>query len=255
MKTPPRKIAELNINPVDQNSPIPLYQQIRIDLQSMLQSGELAPNDLLPPEIDLADAYQVSRQTIRQAISKLVTDQLVERTPGRGTTVLSGKNQITFFLDQSFAKQIAEKGLTPHSEVLRKKKTIIDGSTPESLKQKKGSQALDLVRIRYGNESPIGVQYTTIITDLCPDLYMHDFKTQSLYYLLLHRYKLPIARIDQLINATIADTWHMNLLEMTGIAPLLMVRTTAYLENGEPIESSTSYYRADRYEFSVSQNY
>jgi GntR family transcriptional regulator len=247
--------GDLGIQPVDENSPIPLYQQVRIDLLNMLRSEQLKPGEMLPPEKDLAEAYHVSRQTLRQAIGELVNANLVERTPGRGTTVLSGRNRLKFFLDKSFAQQMVEMGLKPHSEVLRQKPIQIDNTSPETLRGKKGSTALELIRLRFGDDTPIGLQYTTIITDLCPDLDAYDFKTASLYNLLLTHYKLPIARIDQTISAVYPDEWHKNLLKVSGEVPLLLVTTTAYLENGEPIETSTSYYRADKYEFSVSQNW
>ncbi len=255
MENQPHQTSDLGIKPVDENSPIPLYQQVRIDLLNMLQSEHLKPGEMLPAEKDLAEAYHVSRQTVRQAIGELATANLLERTPGRGTTVLSGRNRLKFFLDKSFAQQMVEMGLKPQSEVLRQKPIIIDNASPQTLRSKKGSSALELIRLRFGNETPIGLQYTTIITDLCPDLADYDFKTASLYNLLLTKYKLPIARIDQSISAVIADEWHKNLLKVSGEIPLLLVTTTAYLENGEPIETSTSYYRADKYEFSVSQNW
>lgn len=255
MDTPLNQTTDLDIRPVDENSPIPLYQQVRIDLLNMLQSERLIPGQMLPTEKELAEAYNVSRQTIRQAIGDLAASNLLERTPGRGTTVLSGRNRLKFFLDKSFAQQIVEMGLEPHSEVLRQKETVIDNASPQTLRHKRGSSALELIRLRFGNETPIGLQYTTIITDLCPDLGGHDFKEASLYNLILTKYKLPIARIDQTIGAVIADEWHKNLLKVSREIPLLLVNTTAYLENGEPIEASTSYYRADKYEFSISQNY
>ncbi len=255
MNHPQHQVHELDIQPVDENSPIPLYQQVRIDLLNQLQSGKLQPGDMLPSEKELAAAYQVSRQTLRQAMSYLVTRSLLERTPGRGTTVLDGRNRIKFFLDRSFTQQMLEIGLRPHSEVLRIKTGKIDGTAPLTLQVKRGSPSLELIRLRYGDETPVGLQYTTIITDLCPDLSSHDFTTRSLYNLLLTAYKLPITRIDQTVSAVLADDWHKNLLEIPGTAPLLLVETTAFLENGEPIESSTSYYRADKYEFSISQNY
>lgn len=255
MDTPLSSSTDLDIRPVDENSPIPLYQQVRIDLLNMLQSEQLKPGQMLPTEKELAEAYNVSRQTIRQAIGDLASSYLLERTPGRGTTVLSGRNRLKFFLDKSFAQQIVEMGLEPHSEVLRQKETVIDNVSPQSLRHKRGSTALELIRVRFGNDTPIGMQYTTIITDLCPDLGSHDFKDASLYNLILTKYKLPIARIDQTIGAVIADEWHKNLLKVSREIPLLLVNTTAYLENGEPLEASTSYYRADKYEFSVSQNY
>lgn len=256
MDTPTDSSTSLDIRPIDENSPIPLYQQVRYDLLNMLQSEQLKPGQMLPTEHELAEAYHVSRQTIRQAIGDLAASNLLERTPGRGTTVLSGRNRLKFFLDKSFAQQIVEMGLKPHSEVLRQKETVIDSASPQTLRHKRGSSALELIRLRFGNETPIGLQYTTIITDLCPDLGMHDFNQEaSLYNLILTKYKLPIARIDQTISAVIADEWHKNLLKVTQEIPLLLVNTTAYLENGEPLEASTSYYRADKYEFSVSQNY
>ena len=246
---------ELGISQVDENSPIPLYQQVRIELIGMLQSGKLKPGDMLPSEMDLAKAYHVSRQTIRRAIGLLASENHLERTPGRGTTVIDGKSRLKFFLDQSFAEQIISMGLMPHSEVLRKKITKIDGTSPSPLHPKMGSQALELYRLRFGDEFPIGVQYTIIVTDLCPDLHTQDFEKASLYNLLLSRYKLLVARIDHTVSAVFPDEWHKNLLKVTDTSPLILVNTTAYLDNDEPIEVSTSYYRADRYEFSISKNY
>lgn len=247
-------VEHLGILQLDEKSSIPLYQQIRIDLLSMIQANKLMPGDRLPSEIGLAQAYQVSRQTVRQAIGQLVNDHLLERRPGHGTTVLDGRNRMRFFLNQSFAQQMVEMGLNPSSEVLRMKLTVIDDNSPSSLNGKQGSSALELIRLRFGNDEPVGVQYTTIITDSCPDLYMNNFETESLYHLLLSRYKLPVTRIDHVVNAVMADPWHQNLLKVSDGSPLLLVKTTAFLENDEPIEASTSYYRADKYEFSARQD-
>ena len=255
MDQPHPTCPDLEIRPVDENSPIPLYQQVRIDLLNMLQSERLKPGQMLPTENALAKAYQVSRQTIRQAISELASTHILERTPGRGTTILSGHSRLKFFLDKSFAQQMVEMGLKPHSEVLRQKEIIIDNTSPQSLRNKRGSNALELIRVRYGDDTPIGLQYTTIITDLCPDLASHDFRNASLYSLLITKYNIPILRIDQTISAVIADEWHKNLLKLTKEVPLLLVTTTAYVSNCEPIETSTSYYRADKYEFDVSENF
>ena len=250
-----RTIEDLKVKPLEVISSIPLYQQIRIDLQSMMQARKLEPGDLLPSEIDLAQAYQVSRQTVRQAISQLTNEHLLERKPGYGTTVLAGRNRIKFFLNQSFGQQMAEMGLQASSEVLRNKLAVIDEDSPSSLHGKIGSSALELIRLRFGDKVPIGVQYTTVITDDCPDLHLHDFRQESLYQLLLAHYKLPISRIDHVVNAVTVDPWHQNLLMVNDDSPLLLVKTIAFLENDEPIEASTSYYRADKFEFSTRQDF
>ena len=146
-------------------------------------------------------------------------------------------------------------GLTPHSEVLRINRGQIDETSPSSLHSKIGSNSLELIRLRFGDDTPIGVQYTTIITDACLELGDEDFEKESLYSLLLTKYRLLITRIDHVVSAVLADEWHKSLLKISGTAPLLLVHTTAYLDNNEPIEASTSYYKADKYEFSIEQKY
>lgn len=255
MKFNPRDVQDLGINPVDENSRIPLYRQVHMDLLNLLQSGKLVKGDMLPTESVLSEAYGVGRQTLREAVTRLVNEGLLERTAGRGTVVMGGKNQIKIFLDRSFAQQIAEMGLKPRSEVLRKTKRTIDEVSPITLHTKKGSQSLELIRLRFGDDIPLGVQYTTIITDLCPDLGDYEFIEESLYSLLLTKYKLPITRIDQVVSAVLADDWHKSLLKISEPVSLLQVNTTAYLDNGEPIEASTSFYVGDRYDYTITQGF
>ena len=250
-----KSVEDIGIRPVDENSPIPLYHQVHMDLLNLLQSGKLQPGDMLPTEKILSEAYHVSRQTLREAVTRLVNENLLDRTQGRGTVVLSGQNHLKFFLDRSFAQQMVVMGVTSRSEVLRINRQTIDETSPPSLRRKMGSSSLELIRIRFGDDTPIGVQYTTVITDACLDLGDEDFEKESLYSLLLTKYQLPISRIDHVVRAALADEWHKSLLKISETAPLLLVYTTAYLVNGEPIEASTSYYQADKYEFSIIQNY
>ena len=62
-----------------------------------------------------------------------------------------------------------------------------------------------------------------------------------------------ITRIEHLIRAVGADDFRAELLDVEAGAPLLFVSTVAYLENGEVIETTLSYYRADRYEYRTAE--
>jgi DNA-binding GntR family transcriptional regulator len=55
-------------------------------LRAMLFSGELSPGEPLR-EIGLADAFQVARSTVREALQVLAAEGLVTRFPNRGVTV------------------------------------------------------------------------------------------------------------------------------------------------------------------------
>jgi GntR family transcriptional repressor for pyruvate dehydrogenase complex len=65
-----------------------LYLLIADKLAQNIASGELNPGDRLPAERDLAQLYDVSRQTVREALIALEVSGLVEIKPGSGVYVL-----------------------------------------------------------------------------------------------------------------------------------------------------------------------
>ena len=66
----------------------PMYRQIAEDLRERIESGELQPGQQLQTEIELRERYGASRNTVRDAIRRLMTLGLVETRPGQGTFVV-----------------------------------------------------------------------------------------------------------------------------------------------------------------------
>lgn len=245
----------LPIRRVDANSPVPLYHQVEMQLRDMIQAGTLAPGDILPPEVELSNAYGVGRHTMRMALGRLAADDLITRKAGRGTVVKQRTDRLRFSLDRSFTQQMAEMGRTAHSQVLGMSRGVIDASAPTALQSRLGAPCLVLVRLRFGDDEPIGIQATTVITEHCPDLDRHDFAKASLYDVLAREYNLLITKIAHSVGARLADEGQASLLEISPDDPLLVFNTTAFLENGEAIEHTMSYYRADRYEYTTVDMY
>lgn len=244
-------INDLPISPVDPHSPIPLYHQIYLDLKRLVQGEVLTPGSLLPPELEICHAYGVGRQTVRMAIARLVSENLVERYAGRGTFIKSSSERMKFYLDRSFTQQMLELGYQPHSKILNIKSGTVDSAYPEALHKYAGAACLDLIRLRYGNDEPVSIQATTVLTELCPDLADHDFTRSSLYDILAREYRLVITEIRHLVRAVPADKRQSELLQVLAGSPLLFVDTTALLEDKRVIECTRSYYRGDRYEYST----
>ena len=65
----------------------PKYQLLQQWLRDQINSREYTANQQIPTELELAEQFGYSRQTIRQAISGLEQEGLLKRTPGRGTFV------------------------------------------------------------------------------------------------------------------------------------------------------------------------
>ena len=64
---------------IDRDSPIPAYHQIQIDLKERILRGDWDVTGQLPSESKLADYYEVSRITLRQALAELEKDFLLRR--------------------------------------------------------------------------------------------------------------------------------------------------------------------------------
>jgi len=63
-------------NILDKTSPLPLYVQVANWLESMIKEERYQINTKLPSEGDLAQKFQLNRNTIRQAISLLVQKRI-----------------------------------------------------------------------------------------------------------------------------------------------------------------------------------
>lgn len=72
---------------IDHESPTALYIQLVGHFRASILSGKLPPGSRIPSELELAERYRISRGTVRQAMNILVSDELIERIPGKGTFV------------------------------------------------------------------------------------------------------------------------------------------------------------------------
>jgi GntR family transcriptional regulator len=251
----PTKARLLPFLKLDPNSPVPLYHQIEQDLRQMMAVGILAPGDALPPETDMAEQYGVGRHTMRMALSRLVAGGLLARRAGRGTVVRSQPDRRHFYLDRSFTRQMEEMGMQARSKVISTSADTLELNLPDPLGKHAGAACFKVERLRYGDETPIGLQTTTILTALCPDIEQFDFMTHSLYDVLSNHYHLIVTRITHTVGAVLAERDQAKLLDIHPRDPLLLVKTSAYLENDDLIEFTTSYYRADQYEYRTTHTY
>ena len=77
-----------NVGPVtDQRAAMPPYQQIAADLRRRIESGELAPGDMVPSITRLMQEYEVSKGTAVKALDVLRREGLTRTVAGWGTFV------------------------------------------------------------------------------------------------------------------------------------------------------------------------
>ena len=76
-----------------------LAQRVVAGLKERILAGDLAPGSKLPSEAELIDVYGVSRTVVREAVTRLRAEGLVETFQGRGSFVLTVPEPTSFQLE------------------------------------------------------------------------------------------------------------------------------------------------------------
>ena len=96
---------------------IPAYIQIHDQIKSEIDQKIWKIGERLPSERDLAEKFQVSRMTLRQAITLLVEEGVLERRVGSGTFITSTRIPVVYevaSIPEKFIKNFNREEVTSH---------------------------------------------------------------------------------------------------------------------------------------------
>ncbi len=237
---------------LNKDVPVPLYYQFKQILLEKIMSGALAESECLPTEMTFVSSLGISRSTVRQAFHDLVNEGWLTREKGKGTFVRRPKIDEGFFqkLD-SFNQEMRQKGMEPGTQVLDLRRADGRGDINGHLSLPDEAGLLYLCRLRKADNVPVVYLETWLPFEPVQSLLSVDFTSSSLYAVLEERYGLRVERVVRVIEAVGASGKEARLLGLKSGAPVCLVRTTAYLGDGMPIEYSIARYRGDRNQFTV----
>jgi GntR family transcriptional regulator len=235
---------------LERNSSNPLYAQISENLRERI-THDLSPGDQLPSENQLMREYQVSRNTIRLAIDRLIKHGLVYSVKGKGTFVNGERLQYGLFQLVSFTEEMNRRGLRPSSRILNVEKICPPEPIRSKLELGPDQEVFFIARLRLANGKPMALNLSYHPCHLCPTLDQEDLQHGSIYQTIEDQYGLLIGYANQTIRPEIADKVHSDLMKVPCGSPMLLVEGVAYLCDNTPIEYSQLYYRGDRYEFPI----
>lgn len=99
---------------VEHESPLTVWGQIHRDLRHRIDAGEFSPGSRIPTEVVLMAHYDVSRVTIRRAISALIDDGYLRARRGSGTYVTD--RTVSLFCDLDLSRPWREQLLADGHE-------------------------------------------------------------------------------------------------------------------------------------------
>lgn len=236
---------------VSKRSPIPLYYQLAEQIRDRVTSGELAAGDQLPADRELAEQAGISRMTARQAISFLVSEGVLVVKPGVGTFVAEPKMTYDALHLLGFTEETMRHGGAVASRVLEQAIVEASPSVASALNLAPTERVVRIERLRSTGDAPVLLETSLLPAAICPGLEREDLGSQSLYFLLEHRYGLRLQRARQTIEATVANERESDLFGVAIGTPMLLLEGVTYADGDRPIEHFKAVYRADRIKLEV----
>ena len=188
---------------VDKNSPIPLYFQLKKIILSELKNGFLKTNDKLPTEAELCSMYGLSRTTVRQAISELVTSGHLFKEKNRGVFVAAPRAKVdSLYAAHYFNEEARNSGLTPSCKIPVMELCPAPEEAAKALQIKAGEEVIHVQKLCYANDILFAISDYYFISPLCSCVMDENaYRRYSAYELLNCNPETKIGRIAKTITA------------------------------------------------------
>ena len=235
---------------IEHQSKQPLYDQIEQNLCELIIKGQLAPGQSLPSENELAELYGVNRLTVRRALDELVRHRWVERRRGIGTFVSQPRAVPIATSRLSFTEEMRAIGLQPGNRLISRKVIPAEGKLVTHLHLAAGAPLVEITRVRLADGIPLLLETAYLSLQRFPGLDQDPAITNgSLYALLVERYNVVVAGMDQTLRPVLLTRVQAQFLGVKPGAPAIASEIVAYTQDGDPVEYSWSVASGDQCEF------
>ena len=223
----------------------PVAEQVYEVLKSRLEMGQYAPDERMPSETQFADEFEVSRATIRSALTKLEAHSLVTRRQGDGT--YASPSAFDIFMrpheEWQIVQQVRASGRKPSIEVLEAK---LRQSTRQETSELSVDSASDVWHLRYrfrADDIPVMVASYVILASLLRAFDPAKDLTQPLTRFLSQFAKHFLSFGEAQFDGIAAPREVAADLKVELASPVLEIGSTIFGQDNLPLVLIREYYR------------
>ncbi|MCY1720946.1 GntR family transcriptional regulator [Prolixibacteraceae bacterium Z1-6] len=242
------------------NVQVPKYIAISKDIIKRIESGDLQPGDKIPSENELIKNYRISNTTARKSLHEIELQGWAARIKGKGTFVLNrtADKHITRVLGsfnaikESFTNNLIREGFAPKNIILEK--VILENGISSEINNRHliiDGPVLKIHRLRYGNDVLLKDETKYISMTVCPKIHMLDLE-KPLIGIYHKEYSLQLEKVQRSLSNMIMFPSDKNNYFENEIPLAVFILDGAILcSDDKVVEIEKSYYRGDRYKFSI----
>jgi len=233
---------------------LPVYYQIKQTIKNWILNREFNPGEKIPSENELAEKFNVSRLTVRQAISQLVQEGFLISRRGEGTFVTNNEHLInscslefTGFMDDLFYQ--ISKSKTKSVKITRI-------PAPKLIKEKleldkEDEEVVQIKRVRSLEEKLFAFTINYLPAEIGTKIIEKDLYKKPLLQILEQDLGIQFTEAVQTIEASFSDQEVSEQLRIASGSPILLVERIMYTKQRKPVEVVQSSYRGDLYKYIV----
>jgi GntR family transcriptional regulator len=229
-----------------------LYSQLIDIIKNRIENKIYLPGTNIPSESSLQKEFNISRSTVRKALSILSEENILTKVPGRGTFVTDKEKIIETNNNRflSFTKNIINSGRKLDTKLIYTK--IIDTSTNfQSFFNNESQQLIEIKRLRFLDGIPFCVEFIWL-PEKFKSLEDEDLDG-SLYKILINKYQVKPNNGKKTFKIAYATQEESFLLDVTRGSALMLIQDFVYDEDGTPLHISKQILRGDKFTYAIEQ--
>ena len=234
---------------IDHKSNIPLHSQVEDLIRKMADLEKYKNGQFLPNEVELAKQLGISRNTLRQATSKLVYEGVLVRKKGVGTRFAEPSVDTRLKSWLSFSQEMKAKGIKIRNYEINVEWCVPDKEVTNFLGIPEETKVLRMERLRGTYKRP----FVYFISYFHPRIGLtgkEDF-TRPLYEILEKDYSTPVKTSKEEISASGANTIQAKKLELKPGQAILVRKRLVYDPGDRPVEYNIGFYRGDSFSYTI----
>lgn len=234
---------------------VPLYQQIKEDIKSAIESGKYKQQELIPSETELSNEYSVSRITVRRAIEELSNDGYLVKKQGLGTFVSTPRihrKMISGTKVESFTDTCKSYGKKSSAKLLSRQIVPMRADEQDFFKGDSSGLLIYIERLRLADGLPIFLENQLLPYEEYKHLLDIDLNDASLYDEIKKISGKKVYSTTKLtLEATKASTSQSKKMSVQVGEPLLHLCSHFLDQDGNPLCIGRHYYIGSRYMYEL----
>ena len=229
------------------------YETIYKDLKLKIESGDFPRGELLPSENSLIPVYGCSRNTLRRAIARLVTDGYVQTIQGKGVrNIYIPVEQASYAIGdtESFKESSIRNKRAASTRVLQDVELTADERLSANTGFPAGSQLYYIQRVHSLDGKPLILNHNYFLKSAVPGL-TPEIAARSIYEYLETVLRMTIVNSKRVITVekiTEIDEKYLE-LNVNDYNCLAVITSHTYNSDGVMFEFTQSRHRPDYFRF------